>query len=31
MAVIFAVGAVSGTVLSYELGLLRPTLMALRS
>ena len=27
MAVIFAVGAVSGTVLSYELGLLWPTLM----
>lgn len=27
MAVLFAVGAVSGTVLSYELGLLFPTLM----
>ena len=27
MAVVFAVGAVSGTVLSYELGLLWPTLM----
>ncbi len=27
MAVIFAVGAVSGTVLSYEMGLLWPTLM----
>src|SRR4051812_40087154 len=27
MAVLFAVGAVSGTVLSYELGLLWPTLM----
>jgi cytochrome bd ubiquinol oxidase subunit I len=29
MAVLFAVGAVSGTVLSYELGLLWPTLMGI--